>query len=51
MYNKKAFAARFLVFAMVLGMAPISAGTETEAAQKPKLSVKKVTIEKGKKRK
>ncbi len=51
MYNRKAFAARILVLAMVLGMAPIGAGTQTEAAKKPKLSTKKVTIQKGKKKK
>ncbi len=51
MYNRKAFAARILVLAMVLGMAPIGAGTQTEAAKKPKLSAKKVTIQKGKKKK
>ncbi|MCH5265834.1 MAG: endo-1,4-beta-xylanase [Lachnospiraceae bacterium] len=43
--------ARLLIFALALGVAPISADYEAQAAKKPKLSTKKVTIVKGEKKK
>ena len=47
----KAYAARLLIFALVVSTAPINADYEVQAAKKPKLSAKKVTIEKGRKKK
>ena len=51
MQKVKACVARFLVFALALGIAPISADYEAQAAKKPTLSTKKVSIVKGKKKK
>lgn len=50
MRKLKSGVAGLLVFSLALGMAPIG-NHEAQAAKKPKLSTKKVTIEKGKKKK
>ena len=47
MRKLKSGVAGLLVFSLALGMAPIG-NHEAQAAKKPKLSTKKVTIEKGK---
>lgn len=51
MRNAKACMARVLTFAMVLGVMPIGANAEVQAAKKVKISTKKVTLQKGKKKK